>query len=70
MRLDAEAQIDTRIEACWVSEYAPDMRAWVAMIAAAVASTTSGTRPHMGPCGGKGFSADSGSAEQQAPCPK
>jgi hypothetical protein len=34
--------------ACWVTEKAPEITAWLAMTVAIVATTTSGSRNHSG----------------------
>ena len=44
--------------------------AWLAMMVAAVASTTSGSRSHSGASRKKGFSSAAGLASSSAPWPK
>ena len=53
--------------ACCVSEYAPEISAWDATIAADVAITTIGINAHVGASRKNGFTTAGGVVEQQAP---
>jgi hypothetical protein len=56
--------------ACWVTEKAPEITAWLAMIVASVARMTSGSRNHSGASRKKGLLDGRGVVDQQAsPCP-
>ena len=56
--------------ACWVSEKAPVITAWDAMMVAAVASTTMGISAHSGIMRKKGLSMAAGLAMSIAPWPR
>ena len=60
--------------ACWVTEKAPEITAWLAMIVASVARMTSGRRSISGARKKNGFltvsiACSAGSARSIAPCP-